>query len=189
MKAAVLIDPHRMAIDDVPQPAPGEGEVLLKVDSCGICGTDVEFYETGSYYPRTILGHECSATITEIGPGVEGWSIGDRVTVNDLFSCGQCGFCSRGLENLCSNTANLGIQWAGAFAEFTKVPSRSLFGLPEGVSMEAGALIPTLAVGYHVFKRADSGPDTKTLIIGAGPIGLSVLAALKTAGVRDVVVS
>lgn len=189
MKAAVLVEPHHMVLDDVPKPVPGEGEVLLKVNSCGICGTDVEFYHTGAYNPRAILGHECAAVIEEVGPGVEGWAVGERVTVNDLFSCGDCEFCDRGLENLCANAANLGIHWSGAFAEFTKVPARSLFRLPKGVSMKEGALIPTLAVGYHVSKRANVGPDTKAFIIGAGPVGLSLLVALKVAGVSEVVVS
>lgn len=189
MKAAVLIDAHNMVIDDVPMPVTGEGEVLLKVDSCGICGTDMEFYENGAYNPRWTLGHECSGMIVEVGSGVKGWKAGERVTVNDLFACGECGFCRRGLGNLCDRAANLGIHWPGAFAEFTKVPARSLFRLPEGVSMEEGALIPTIVVGYHVFRQAAARPDTKTLIIGAGPVGLSVLVALKIAGVRNVVVS
>jgi threonine dehydrogenase-like Zn-dependent dehydrogenase len=189
MKAAVLIDPHNMEIRDVPEPSPGEGEVLLKVDSCGICGTDMEFYEAGSYNPDWILGHECSGVIEEVGPGVEEWVAGDRVTVNDLFSCGKCEYCRRGLENLCAGFANLGIHWPGAFAEYTKVPARSLFRLPEDTSMEEGALIPTLAVGYHVFRRTPTEPDTKALVIGAGPVGLSVVFALKMAGVQDIVVS
>ncbi len=84
MKAAVLIDAHNMIIEDVPKPVPGAGEVLLKVDSCGICGTDMEFYETGSYNSRWTLGHECSGVIAEIGPGVKGWKLGERVTVNDM---------------------------------------------------------------------------------------------------------
>ncbi len=189
MKAAVLIEPHHMVLDDVPKPVPGEGEVLLKVDSCGICGTDVEFYHAGAYNPRTILGHECAAVIEEVGPDVEGWAVGERVTVNDLFSCGECEFCDRGLETLCVNAANLGIHWQGAFAEYTKVPARSLFKLPKNVSMKEGALIPTLAVGYHASERADIIPETRALIIGAGPVGLSVLVALKIAGVGEVVVS
>jgi threonine dehydrogenase-like Zn-dependent dehydrogenase len=189
MKAALLLDPHHMVIEDVPKPSPGEGEVLLRVDSCGICGTDMEFYETGSYNPRWTLGHECSGVIEELGAGVKGWSIGERVTVNDLFSCGVCEYCRRGLESICANAANLGIHWPGAFAEFTKAPARSLFRLPDGVSMDEGALIPTLAVGYHVFRRAPAEPDTRTLVIGAGPVGLSVLVALKSAGVKEVVVS
>ena len=189
MKAAVLIDPQKMVIRDVPKPTVGEGEVLLKVNSCGICGTDVEFYETGSYNPDWILGHECSGIIEEIGPGVEGWAVGERVTVNDLFSCGECDFCRRGLESICANAANLGIHWPGAFAEYTKVPSRSLFRLPEGVTMEEGALVPTLAVGYHVCRKAPDGHNAKTLIIGAGPVGLGVLVALDIAGAKGVVVS
>jgi len=189
MKAAILLDAHSMIIDDVPIPEPGEGEVLLKVHSCGICGTDMEFYENGAYNPQWTLGHECSATIEKLGPEVKGWQPGERVVVNDLFSCGECDFCKRGLENLCANTANLGIHWPGAFAEYTKVPQRALFRLPENVSMRDGALIPTLAVGYHVTRQAHLEPDMKTLIIGAGPIGLSVLAALKIAGVKEAVVS
>ncbi len=189
MKAAVLIDPHHMETRDVPKPSPAEGEVLLKVDSCGICGTDMEFYEAGSYNPDWILGHECSGVIENIGPGVEGFTVGERVTVNDLFSCGQCEYCRPGLESLCASFANLGIHWPGAFAEYTKAPARSVFKLPDNVSMKEGALIPTLAVGYHVFRRAPARPETKTLIIGAGPVGLGVLAALKMAGVKEVIVS
>jgi threonine dehydrogenase-like Zn-dependent dehydrogenase len=189
MKAAVLLDAHSMVIDDVPVPVPGEGEVLLKVHSCGICGTDMEFYENGAYNPRWTLGHECSAIIEKVGQGVNGWKPGDRVVVNDLFSCGSCDFCRRGLESLCANAANLGIHWPGAFAEYTKAPVRSLFRLPQNIRMEQGALIPTLAVGYHVTKQAHLSPDMKTLIVGAGPIGLSVLLALKIAGVRKVAVS
>jgi threonine dehydrogenase-like Zn-dependent dehydrogenase len=189
MKAVVLTDPHTMTIEDVPRPAAGEGEVLIKVDWCGICGTDVEFYETGSYNPDWILGHECSGTIEEIGPGVDGWNLGERVTINDLFSCGECDYCNRGLESVCANTANLGIHWPGAFAEYTKAPARSLFRLPESVSMKEGALVPTLAVGHHVFKRADARPGMKTLVIGAGPVGLGAIAALNAAGVKDIVAS
>ncbi|RJP26854.1 MAG: hypothetical protein C4520_00085 [Candidatus Abyssobacteria bacterium SURF_5] len=189
MKAAVLLDAHSMTIEDVPVPVPEKGEVLLKVHSCGICGTDMEFFENGTYNPPTILGHECSGTIEKLGPGVKGLKPGDRVVVNDLFSCGACDFCRRGLENLCSQAANLGIHWPGAFAEYTKAPARSLFRLPESISMHDGALIPTLAVGHHASRRAPLSPDVKTLIIGAGPIGLSILVALKMAGVRNVVVS
>lgn len=189
MKAAVLTDAHNMEIRDVPKPTAGEGEVLLKVNSCGICGTDMEFYETGSYNPDWILGHECSGVIEEIGPGVEGWAVGERVTVNDLFSCGECDFCRRGLESICANAANLGIHWPGAFTEYTRVPQRSLFRLPEGVSMEEGALVPTLAVGHHVFKRASANAGAKTLIVGAGPVGLSVLVALKAEDMQNIVVS
>jgi threonine dehydrogenase-like Zn-dependent dehydrogenase len=189
MKAAVLTDPHAMVIRDVPKPIVGEGEVLLKVSSCGICGTDVEFYETGSYNPDWILGHECSGVIEEVGPGVKDCAVGERVTVNDLFSCGECSFCRRGLESICANAANLGIHWPGAFAEYTKVPQRSLFRLPEGVTMEEGALVPTLAVGYHVFKRAAVEHGAKTLVIGAGPVGLGVLVALKAEGVDSIIVS
>jgi len=189
MKAAVLIDPHQMTIEDVPKPTPEQGEALIKVDSCGICGTDVEFYHNGAYNPRWVLGHECSGTIEQLGPGVTGWAVGEKVTVNDLFSCGACDFCRRGLENLCDSAANLGIHWAGAFAEYTKVPARSLFRLPRGVSMEEGALIPTLAVGYHVSRRVQPSADTPAFIIGAGPVGLSVLLGLKLAGVKQVVVS
>jgi (R,R)-butanediol dehydrogenase/meso-butanediol dehydrogenase/diacetyl reductase len=178
-----------MEIRDVPKPSPDKGEVLLKVDNCGICGTDIEFYEAGSYNPDWILGHECSGVVEEVGPGVEGWAPGDRVTVNDLFSCGACDYCRRGLESLCAGFANLGIHWPGAFAEYTKAPARSLFRLPDSISMEEGALIPTLAVGYHVFRREPARPNTKTLIVGAGPVGLGVLAALKMAGVREIVVA
>lgn len=189
MKAALLLSAHEMKIADVPKPVVGAGEVLLKVDSCGICGTDVEFYETGSYNPDWILGHECSGVIEEIGPGVDGWAVGERVTVNDLFSCGRCSFCERGLESICANAANLGIHWPGAFAEYTKVPHRSLFRLPESVSMQEGALVPTLAVGYHVFNRTTVTPETNTLVIGAGPVGLGVVAALRMGGQKSVIVS
>jgi len=188
MKAAVLLDPHNMVIENVPKPVVGEGEVVLKVGCCGICGTDLAMFRIGSYTPRAILGHECSGVIEEIGAGVEGWAVGDRLVVDDVFPCGACDFCSRGRERLCPNVTTLGSQWPGAYAEYTKVPEHSLFKLPDNVSLEAGALVQVLAVGHHVVARASVQPEAKALIIGAGPIGLSVLVALKMAGFQDVAV-
>jgi L-iditol 2-dehydrogenase len=86
MKAAVLIDPHNMVIEEVPEPVAGKDEVVLKVACCGICGTDLEMYKIGSYTPRAILGHECSGVIREVGSGVEGWAVGDHVVVDDVFT-------------------------------------------------------------------------------------------------------
>ena len=97
-------------------------------------------------------------------------------------------FCRGGRERLCPNVATLGSQWPGAYAEYTKVPATSLFRLPDTVSLEAGALVQVLAVGHHVVSRASAQPDAKTLVIGAGPIGLSVLVALRMAGIHDVAV-
>jgi (R,R)-butanediol dehydrogenase/meso-butanediol dehydrogenase/diacetyl reductase len=188
MKAAVLVDPHNMVIDDIPEPVAGSGEVVLKVGCCGICGTDLQMYRIGSYTARAILGHECSGVIEVVGPGVEDWAVGDRVVVDDVFPCGTCDFCSRGRERLCQNVTTLGSQWPGAYAEYTKVPATSLFRLPDNVSMEAGALVQVLAVGHHVVERASVEPGAKTLVIGAGPIGLSVQVALKMAGFEDVAV-
>jgi (R,R)-butanediol dehydrogenase/meso-butanediol dehydrogenase/diacetyl reductase len=188
MKAAVLIDPHNMVVEEVPKPVAGNGEVVLRVGCCGICGTDLEMFRIGSYTPRAILGHECSGVIEEIGPGVAGWTVGDRVVVDDVFPCGRCEFCLGGRERLCRNVATLGGQWSGAFAEYTKVPAGALFRLPNSVSLEEGALVQVLAVGHHVVSRADVHPHAKTLVYGAGPIGLSVLAALRMAGFRNVAV-
>lgn len=189
MKAAVLIEPYNMVIEEAPVPVAERGEVVLKVHSCGICGTDLEMYRIGSYHPRAILGHECSGVIEEIGPGVEGWNIGDRVAVDDVFTCGECNFCRSGRPKLCQNATTLGGQWPGAFAEYTKTPAGALIRLPDNVSMEEGSLLQVLAVGYHVASRASLTPAAKTLIVGAGPVGLSVLAALKDMEYHDVIVS
>jgi threonine dehydrogenase-like Zn-dependent dehydrogenase len=188
MKAAVLVDPFNMVIEELPEPKAGEGEVVLKVESCGICGTDVELYKIGSYTPRAVLGHECCGVIKEVGPGVGGWAVGDRVVVDDVFTCGTCEFCRVGREKMCPNITTLGSQWPGAFAEYTKVPAQALFRLPENVSTEEGALVQILGVGYHVVQRASVPPDSKTLVIGAGPVGLSVLLALRMVGFEDIAV-
>jgi len=188
MKAAVLIDPFNMVIEELPKPKAGEGEIVLKVESCGICGTDLELYRIGSYTPRAVLGHECCGVIEKIGPGVEGWAVGDRVVVDDVFTCGTCEFCRAGRERMCPNITTLGSQWPGAYAEYTKVPAQALFKLPDNVSVEEGALVQILAVGYHVVQRASVAPDAKALVIGAGPVGLSVLVALRMAGSEDIAV-
>ncbi len=188
MKAAILLEPQMIVIEDVPAPVAGSGEVVLKVECCGICGTDLQMYRIGSYTPRAILGHECSGVVEAVGDGVEGWVVGDRVVVDDVFTCGACDYCRSGHERMCRHVTTLGSQWPGAFAEFTKVPSRSLFKLPAHVSMEAGSLAQILAVGHHIASRASAERDAKTLIIGAGPVGLSALAALKMANVRDVAI-
>lgn len=188
MRASILLEPRKMVIEDVPAPVAGNGEVVLKVECCGICGTDLQMYRIGSYTPRAILGHECSGILQEIGDGVEGWAVGDRVVVDDVFTCGTCDYCQSGRDRMCRSVTTLGSQWPGAFAELTKAPSRSLFKLPAHVSMEAGSLVQILAVGYHIVSRASVGPDAKTLIVGAGPVGLSALAALKMAGFQDVAI-
>ena len=133
MKALVLKEYRRFAIEDFPVPDVSPDEVLVRVRACGICGSDVHGMDgsSGRRIPPIVMGHEAAGEIAKIGSGVTGWKSGDRVTFDSTIYCGECWFCRRGRVNLCENRRVLGVSCAeyrrhGAFAEFVAVPQRIL---------------------------------------------------------------
>lgn len=183
MKAITIAKPYEIKLTDVDMPAVREGEALLRVLYCGICGADVASF-TGNQpfttYPR-IPGHEFSAQVVSIPANDEGIKAGDIVTCNPYFNCGSCYACRKGLVNACTDNQTMGVQRDGAFCEYIAMPvSRVIPG--KGLNARQLALIEPFAISQHALSRCPVKPGDRLLIIGAGPIGLFALLAAKVKG-------
>lgn len=196
MRAAVYRGPGLIEIEERSVLLPGAGEALLKVEYCGICGTDLHEYESGRlfYGPErpadTVFGHEFSARVVALGPDAEGVAPGDLVTVNPAENCQECSFCLAGDEQLCQRPRGaLGYARPGGLAEFTVAAARRCVVLPPGTPADRAALTEPLAVALHAVNRAAPQPEETVLITGAGPIGQLTILALRQAGVERIVVS
>jgi L-iditol 2-dehydrogenase len=189
MKALLLSEYNRLEVVDVPMPRPGPDEVLVKVEACGICGSDVHGYDgsSGRRIPPVIMGHEAAGTVVSAGPGVSDMQQGDRVTFDSTIYCGVCEYCRKGEVNLCNQRQVLGVSTPdfnrpGAFAEYVVVPRRVMYPLPAEVSATRAAMIEPLAVAVHAVSLATVTPETTALVMGAGMIGVLVLQVLKERG-------
>jgi (R,R)-butanediol dehydrogenase / meso-butanediol dehydrogenase / diacetyl reductase len=187
--------------DDVVEPELRQGTVKVKVAWAGICGSDLSLYQhapvpldyanpiMGEIGPKT-LGHEFSGTVTEVAADVNGIEVGDLVAVQPNFADGTCPACVRGEPNLCRNFAFIGIHgWGGGFSDYVVVPADHAFVLPEGISLEVGALVESLSVAWHAVKKSGATVGSTALVVGAGPIGLGLLLCLKAIGAEQVIVS
>ncbi len=180
MKAIVIPNPNEIEIREVPMPEVKEGEALLKVRYVGICGADVASF-TGNQpfttYPR-IPGHEFSAEIVSIPENDRGLKVGDIVTCNPYFNCGNCYSCERGFVNCCTDNQTMGVQRDGAFCEYVAMPVERIYA-GNGLSAEELALIEPFSISQHAISRAQIKETDNVLVIGAGPIGLFALLAAK----------
>ena len=188
MKAAVITGPGNLEIVEKPRPKPGDGEVLVEIKFCGICGSDLHAYDTGFLPPDVTIGHEFSGIIAEAGPGCGNLAPGDRVTGNNLIACGKCPACLKGTANHCSEMVRLGITGQGAMAEYILMPAEEVFKLPNQTPLEHAALAEPLSVGLHAVNRAERGQVDHALIIGAGTIGLIMTALIQKSGAKNIVV-
>ena len=177
MQAIVFHGKHQLALEDVPEPKLAPGEVLVQVAACGICGSDLHGYEGHS--PRRdrsvplIMGHEFTGRVAALGSEVTGdLAVGERVVVHPQISCGRCRACRAGLTNICPNMSILGIERAGAFAEYVAVPADRLFRLPAHLSDQDGALVETLSIQVHLFQQVPRPLLRTVVVLGAGPQGL-----------------
>jgi threonine dehydrogenase-like Zn-dependent dehydrogenase len=162
-----------LRVEDLPDPVAGEGQVVVKVSRCGICGSDLHLAEGHGYVPPggTVFGHEISGEIVELGKGVEGFRLGDRIAVMPIFGCGTCHACVQGRPAHCA-----GMQFtSGGYSEYVAVDPSSAIVLPRVISMEDGALAEPLAVSLHGVVAARIEPGDVVTIVGAGPIGLAAL--------------
>lgn len=196
MKALLLSEYNRLEMTDLPMPRPGAGEVLVRVEACGICGSDVHGYDgsSGRRIPPIVMGHEAAGTVAAVGAGVADVREGDRVTFDSTVYCGECEYCRRGEMNLCERRQVLGVSTpeyrrAGAFAEFVLVPDRIVHRLPEEVAFPEAAMIEPLAVAVHAVSISEVPENGTALVMGAGMIGLLVLQALRDAGCLRVYVA
>ena len=183
MKTVLIQKPYEITVTNTDMPVPGEGEALLKVLYCGICGADVASY-TGNQpfttYPR-IPGHEFSAQIVSIPENDKGLKAGDVVTANPYFNFGTCYSCRRGFVNCCTDNQTMGVQRDGSFREYIVMPVERIYP-GKGLSARELALVEPFTISYHALHRAAVKPGDKVLVVGAGPIGLFALIAAKAQG-------
>lgn len=202
MQAAVWHGKKDIRVDTVPvPPAPAPGWVQIKVDWCGICGSDLHEYLAGPIFipadaphPLTgkqgsvILGHEFSGTVSAVGEGVTNVKVGDMVAPDACQHCGECQPCREGHYNVCEKLAFTGLANDGAFAPYVNVPAELCFILPKGVSPEAGAVMEPLATGFKAVRMAGSILGLNVVVLGAGTIGLGTIMAARAAGAGQIIV-
>lgn len=184
---AVVCTSGACEVSTVPDPAPLPGEVVVAVEACGLCGSDVHAIANRRTAEGQILGHEFAGRVVEVTDGVAGWQVGQAAAVNPLGSCGTCAACLRGLPFECPHHPNLGLTAPGAYAEYVAVPASQLVPLPEDVPVELGAHAEPLAVAMGAIDLAQVGADDAVLVYGVGPIGLNAIMALRSAGVGTIV--
>jgi len=187
MKVAYFTALRQLEIREMPEPKlTRPGDVLLRIERVGVCGSDVHYYTKGGIgrqlvqYPAT-LGHECSATVMEVGAAVARLTPGDRVAVDPALVCGECDQCRAGRVNTCRNIQFMGSagQAPGAVAEYYVMPTENCLPIPETMSFEQAALVEPLSVGLYAVRLGGVDPAARIAVLGAGPIGLSVLLCAK----------
>jgi (R,R)-butanediol dehydrogenase / meso-butanediol dehydrogenase / diacetyl reductase len=186
MRAVVMQGLQKpLALETLPDPTPGEGEVVVKVGRCGICGSDLHMTEDPAYGKGAgdVLGHEFAGEVVAVGKGTEGLTLGDLVSVIPLQSCGKCASCKAGEVAWCDK---FGLQ-GGGYAEFAVTKPNQCIRLPQSASLADGAIIEPLAVALHGVNMSGLKAGDKVLILGAGPIGLAVAFWARRAGASDVV--
>ncbi|MGP8252133.1 MAG: galactitol-1-phosphate 5-dehydrogenase [Terracidiphilus sp.] len=196
MKALLLSKYNRLEIVDMPAPCAGPDEVLVRVEACGICGSDVHGMDgsTGRRIPPIVMGHEAAGTVAAAGSGVDDIAVGDRVTFDSTISCGKCDYCLRGDINLCDNREVIGVSCGeyrrhGAFAEYVSVPRRIVYPLPPELPFEEAAVLEAISVAMHAVRVSGAAGGETALVVGAGMIGLLTLQAARAAGCSPVYVS
>jgi len=201
MRAARFYGAGDVRIDEVESAAVGPTDVRVDVAACGICGTDVHEYEHAEYTPadpnprsgasRPItIGHEFGGTVSEVGDDVTGVDVGNSVAVHPNIPCNDCRYCEDGAYNRCEDVLAVGLQTGeGGFAESAVVPAGQVHRLPQGVPAWQGALVEPLAVGLHAVRRSEVRAGDTAAVFGCGPIGLTVVRALRDAGAKRIFAS
>ena len=192
MKAAFVTGIKQTEIRDIPKPIPQKGEVLIKIRSVGICGSDLHLFLGIHAFRKApaILGHEMSGTICQLGEGVTEFQPGDRVTVNPSVSCGKCFPCRRGLENICENRIAPGTEaWMGCFTEYFPAPKETVYKVGSHVDFPRAALTEPLSVATHILRRTNLQKVKTMAIIGCGTIGLMTLYLARKQGICKILCS
>lgn len=194
MKALVMREYKKLSYEDVPRPVPGEGEVLIRLKACSVCGSDVHGFDgsTGRRQPPVIMGHEAAGLVVACGQGVKNYRPGDRVTFDSTVYCNQCERCREGKVNLCASRQVLGVSCdeynrQGCFAEYVTVPEYILYRLPDKVTYVQASMIEPLSVAYHAATRTPIGPKDAAMVVGVGTIGLLTLQVVRSFGVRQLI--
>jgi L-iditol 2-dehydrogenase len=193
LKAAVFYGPRDLRLEERDVPQVKDGEIVIKVDTSGLCPTDVKIYKSGSdsVKPPVVLGHEFAGTVHAIGSGVKGLKEGDRVNIPADAYCGSCLMCRSGKENLCTDPLSFGYQVDGAHADYVLIPKRfvdngGVYKVPKNVSLEVISMAEPVACTYHDIIRLKVGPGKKLLVVGDGPMGLLHVLVAKAMGCDDI---
>lgn len=200
MKAARWYKARDIRVEEIDEPKVTAGRVKIEVAWTGICGSDLHEYVAGPIFipvgtPHPIskecapivMGHEFSGKVAEVGEGVTSVKVGDQVVVEPILACGECPACKKGKYNICKHLGFHGLSGGGGgFAEFTVVDERWVHKMPEGLSLEQGAIVEPSAVALHAVRLSKIKAGDKAVVFGAGPIGLLTIEALKVAGASEI---
>ncbi|MBX6377939.1 MAG: zinc-binding dehydrogenase [Clostridia bacterium] len=194
MRAARLAAPGTpFVVEDLPEPRPGPGEVVVRVAACGLCASDLHVVEglalpPGASFPIT-PGHEIAGEVVEVGEGVRAFAPGDRVAVHPNIPCGRCASCRRGQPNICTDPQVLGYHRPGGFCEYTAVPADGLIRVPDGLPLEQAAIVPdAVTTPYHaLISRGRLRPGESVAVFGLGGLGVHALLVARLAGARRVI--
>lgn len=195
MRVSVLRGVRDMAVEERPVPRPAPGEVLIRIGSVGICGSDVHYYEHGRIGRYVVdrplvLGHEAGGTVVDAAPGVDGYAVGQRVSIEPGVPCRACTQCLAGRYNLCPRMEFFATPpHDGAFAEYVVMPAPFVHPIPDTISDHAAGLLEPLSVGIWGCRRAQVGVGSRVLVTGAGPIGLLAAQVARAAGAAEVVIT
>ena len=187
MRAAVVVDGGGFAVEDVADPEPGAGELLLRVSACGLCGSDLK--ARGAFPVGSILGHEFGGEVVGVGAGVDpaGWHDGMTAAVLPVASCGTCAWCVAGDVVHCASAQLIGLGGgAGGFAELVTVPAASSFAVPDSIERTHAALVEPYAVGLHTADAGSIAEGDDVLVIGAGTVGLTTMAWARARGAASI---
>lgn len=187
MRAAFFEGNQTIAVGPCVPVEPGPGQVQIRVAYCGICGTDLHLFH-GAMAHRLhlphVMGHEMSGTIAAVGPGVDDYQPGDRVTVRPLDPCGECPACHAGHRHICQNLKFIGIDTPGALQGLWTVPAHTLHRLPDSLSLQHGAMVEPIAVACHDVRMGEVKTGEYAVVIGGGPIGVLIALVAQTRGAR-----
>lgn len=191
MLQAVMTAPGNIEFRDVPLPETADGQVLVKIMTIGICGSDIHVYHGKHPYTSypVVQGHEVSGEIVKVSPDVKGFKIGDRVTIQPQVVCGKCYSCTHGNYHICDELKVMGFQTTGVASEYFAVDASKVLKLPEGMDFDKGALIEPVAVAVHALGRGGDVKDKKVLVLGAGPIGNLVAQTAKGLGAKSAMIT
>ncbi|MGE5587592.1 MAG: zinc-dependent alcohol dehydrogenase family protein [Clostridia bacterium] len=190
MPAAVFRGPGRIDVEERDVPSPGPGEVLVRVEACGVCGTDFHIFKgEAPARPPVVLGHEYCGEVVALGEGFEGLKPGDRVAVDPNIACGRCYHCRLGKVHLCEAMEALGVTMDGGFAEYSVAPATQCHVLPSGMSAVQGAFVEPVACCVHGIDLAGIKPGHTVAVLGGGTIGLILLQLAQRSGATTLIVS
>jgi threonine dehydrogenase-like Zn-dependent dehydrogenase len=178
-----------LRLEDVPIPAPGFGECLVEVAACGLCGSDLHILDGSVAASRPLtLGHEAAGTVREVGEGVHGISVGDRVFIDPIIVCGHCAYCRSGRPNICPRRQVLGLDRDGALAEFVALPSTNLIPLPDQLTLEHAAMVESASTPFHALvKQAPPVAGETVAVIGVGGLGFHAVKIANLLGAAAVI--